>query len=188
VDRPATATTFFTVLTLLADAAVVALAVLAVVARTTGTRGRAIGRVVRVGDGHARGVALLVAATATAGSLYYSEVVGFVPCELCWYQRIAMYPLVAILAVAVLRRDATARWCAIPFVVVGAPLAAYHWLVERVPAVASTSSCSLAAPCTVPPVERLGFVTLAFMDLSAFLLIGALLLLDARAAPPPEAR
>ena len=61
--------------------------------------------------------------------------------------------------------------------VVGAPLALYHWLVERVPSLAESSSCSVFVPCSVPYFEELGYVTLAFMDLSAFLLIGALLLL-----------
>ena len=126
----------------------------------------------------ARAVALVVAGMATAGSLYYSEVAHFVPCELCWYQRICMYPLAAILLVGFVRRDPVVRWYAAPFVAVGAPLSLYHWLVERVPAFAHTSACSISAPCTVPYFEELGFVTLAFMAMSAFLLIGALLVVD----------
>ena len=86
-----------------------------------------------------------------------------------------MYPLVAILAVGVLRRDRNVGWYAAPFVIVGAPLALYHWLVERVPSLAESSSCSVFVPCSVPYFEELGYVTLAFMDMSAFLLIGALL-------------
>ncbi len=58
---------------------------------------------------------------ATAGSLFYSEVKHLIPCDLCWYQRVCMYPLVAILAVGVLRRDRTVLWYAAPFVAVGAP-------------------------------------------------------------------
>ena len=59
--------------------------------------------------------------------------------------------------------------------VVGAPLSLYHWLVERVPSFAESSSCSVFAPCTAPYFEKLGFVTLAWMCMSSFLLIGALL-------------
>ena len=121
----------------------------------------------------------LVAAVATLGSLYYSEIAHFVPCRLCWYQRICMYPLVAILAVGILRRDPQSRWYAAPFVVVGAPLALYHWLVERVDLFARTSSCTFEAPCAVPWFEELGYVTLAFMAMSAFVLIGTLLLVEA---------
>ena len=61
----------------------------------------------------------------------------------------------------------------------GAPLSLYHWLVERVPSFAESSSCSVTAPCSAPYFERWGFVTLAWMCLSSFLLIGVLLVLTA---------
>ena len=174
----ATANSFFTALTVVANAAVVALGVLAVAA-TISAGGRRLARqfVLLVGP-HARALALLVAAVATAGSLYYSQIVGFAPCELCWFQRICMYPLVAVLAVGVARRDSAARWYAAPFVLVGAPLGLYHWLVERVPSIAASASCSATVPCAVPYFEELGYVTLAFMAMSAFVLIGALLLVE----------
>ena len=57
----------------------------------------------------------------------------------------------------------------------GAPVSLYHWLVERVPSFAEGSSCSVFVPCSVPYFEELGYVTLSFMALSAFLVIGALL-------------
>ncbi len=177
MHHAAAANAFFTALTLVADGVVVASACVALAGMVPG--GRRIRRVlVQFVGPQARGLALLVALTATGGSLYYSEVVGFVPCELCWYQRICMYPLVVVLAVAVFRRDTTSWWCAAPLVAVGVPLATYHWLVERVPAIASTSSCSVGAPCAVPYFEELGFVTLAFMALSAFALVAALLATD----------
>ena len=108
-------------------------------------------------------LAWIVATVTTLGSLYYSEHAGFVPCELCWYQRIVMYPLVIVLGVAWLRRDAQVWMTVLVFVVIGAPLSLYHWLVERVPAFAESSSCSVTAPCTAPYFEKLGFVTLAWM-------------------------
>jgi disulfide bond formation protein DsbB len=177
MSDPTTANSLFTALTLVANVAFLALVVVGLVS-LAGDGGRlAAGRVVgRIGP-VARPLALVVAVTTTLGSLYYSEIVGFIPCELCWYQRICMYPLAAILAVGVIRKDRAAFWYAAPFVVVGAPLALYHWLVERVPSLAESSSCSVFVPCSVPYFEELGYVTLAFMDLSAFLLIGALLLL-----------
>jgi hypothetical protein len=66
-------------------------------------------------------------------------------------------------------------WYAAPFVVLGAPVSLYHWLVERVPSLAEGTSCSVFAPCSIPFFEELGYITLAFMAMSAFLLIGALL-------------
>ena len=59
-------------------------------------------------------LSFLVAAGATAGSLYFSEVANFVPCRLCWFQRTAMYPLSVILLVAAIRRDRGARWYVVP--------------------------------------------------------------------------
>jgi hypothetical protein len=195
------ANTVFTVLTFVANLAFVALVLVGVVAMC-GSSGRAAARrVLTVIGPHAPVLAMVVAIVATAGSLYYSQIVHYLPCELCWFQRICMYPLSAILVVGVIRRrrsvratsaapvrrgDAELVWYAAPFVVCGAPVSLYHWLVERVPSLASESSCSVFVPCTVPYFEELGYVTLAFMALSAFLLIAALLVVTAlydRGAP-----
>ena len=172
------ANTFFTILTLLANSVVVVAAVLALGALVSG-RMRALGTEALMAVGpSARLLAWIVATVTTLGSLYYSEVANFVPCRLCWYQRICMYPLAVVLLVGLLLRDRRVRWYAAPFVVVGAPLSLYHGLVERVDFFAKSSSCSAEAPCTVPWFQELGYVTLAFMALSAFLLIGTLLLTD----------
>ena len=180
-----TANTLFTTLTLIANVAFLAL-LLVGVAALVGGPGRPIARHAGglIGP-RARVLALIAAAVTTAGSLYYSEVKGLLPCELCWFQRICMYPLFAILLVGVLRKDRGALWYAAPFVAIGAPLALYHWLVERVPAFTDSTSCSVLQSCNIPYFEELGYVTLAFMDLSAFLLIGALLV-TARASDRPD--
>src|SRR3954470_11353118 len=169
------ATNFFLVLPIVADA-MVAVAVVLAVAALVSPRARAT--VLSLAAAVAPQSVLLawiVATVTTLGSLYYSEHAGFVPCELCWYQRIVMYPLVIVLGVAWLRRDRRAWMTVLPFVVIGAPLSLYHWLVERVPAFAESSSCSLTVPCTAPWFEKLGFVTLAWMAMSSFLLIGVLM-------------
>jgi disulfide bond formation protein DsbB len=174
------ANAFFTTLTILVNVVVVG-AVVVFLGGLTGVKGRRLAE--RLGDlvgPHARALAWLVAVVAMSGSLYYSEIADFTPCLLCWYQRIVMYPLAAILTVGLVRRDSAVRWYALPFVVVGAPLALYHWLVERVPSLAEGVSCNVSAPCAVPWFEELGYVTLAFMDLSAFLVIGTLLVIDWR--------
>jgi len=172
------ATNFFLVLTLVADAVVVAGALLGVAALVSKrARVRALD-VARFVGPQAVLVAWIVALVTMLGSLYYSEHAGYLPCELCWYQRILMYPLVIVLGVGWLRRDRKVWMTAAPFVVIGAPLSLYHWLVERVPSFAESSSCSITAPCTAPYFEKLGFVTLAWMCLSSFLLIGTLLVLS----------
>ena len=181
-------TNFFLVLTLVADVVVVAGALLGVAALVSKRARVGALDVARFIGPQAVLVAWIVAIVTTLGSLYYSEHAGFLPCELCWYQRILMYPLVIVLGVGWLRRDRKVWMAAAPFVVIGAPLSLYHWLVERVPAFAESSSCSIVAPCTSPYFEKLGFVTLAWMCLSSFLLIGTLLALSVAAQRAEGAR
>src|SRR3954470_16418728 len=118
-------------------------------------------------------LAWAVAAVCMVGSLYFSEVAHFVPCRLCWYQRIAMYPLVLLLGIAAARRDVAIRLYAIPLAAIGAAVSIYHVQLERFPEQATF--CSLEAPCNIPPVQQFGFVTLAVMALCGFAAIVALL-------------
>jgi disulfide bond formation protein DsbB len=169
--------TFFTILTLLANTVVVVAALLAIAALVSRRARADAGRVVDAIGPSSRLLAWLVAAVATAGSLYFSEIAPYVPCRLCWFQRICMYPLAAILLVGVLLKDHRARWYAAPFVMVGIPLSTYHFLMEQ-GVFSESDSCSATVPCAVPWFTELGYVTLAFMALSGFLLIGTLLVVD----------
>ena len=119
-------------------------------------------------------LAWVVAAVATAGSLYFSEVANYVPCQLCWYQRIAMYPLAGVLLVAAVRKDWSARWYCLPMLIAGVGVSAYHYFIEWKPAFGE-SACSVGPACTDIWFRRLGFVTLAFMALSGFIAILLLL-------------
>ncbi len=121
------------------------------------------------------GWAGLVAFVAMAGSLYLSEGVGFTPCVLCWYQRIAMYPLVVIGAVGVVRRDPGAWRYGVPLAAVGLVIALYHVALQYQPAL-DIVSCSAAAPCTGRYVLVFGFVSIPVLAAAAFWLILALLL------------
>ncbi len=129
-------------------------------------------------------LAALVASAATAGSLYFSEVADFVPCEMCWYQRIAMYPLAAILTIAAWRRDRQVAFYVLPVAAVGAGLSIYHVQLQLFPD--QGSSCSLSAPCTAKWVEALGFATIPVMALMSFALVVALTTLTVRSLPLPE--
>lgn len=123
----------------------------------------------------------VVATVAMAGSLYYSQVAHFEPCELCWFQRICMYPLAAILLVAAVRRDRCVWRYALPQIAAGALIAAYHAQLQAFPS--QHSFCSTLNPCTTRYVWQFGFVSLPFMALAAFCFIAAALL-AAGAAPP----
>ncbi len=122
-------------------------------------------------------IAWAIALAATLGSLYYSEIADFIPCRLCWYQRIAMYPLVVILLVGALRRDVRATFqYAIAFPVVGALIASYHLYIEAHPE-AESAGCKIGAPCSTKWIDEFGFVTIPLLAISAFGAIVALLLL-----------
>lgn len=92
--------------------------------------------------------AWLVALVATLGSLYYSEVRNFIPCTLCWYQRIAMYPLVFLLGIATWRNDAGIRPYALTLSLLGLFWSSYHLLELWVPGVAP-NVCKGPIPCNV---------------------------------------
>jgi disulfide bond formation protein DsbB len=124
---------------------------------------------------HALLLALLVAAISMSGSLYFSEAAHFTPCKLCWYQRIAMYPLVPLLGLAAWRRDDGIRPYAATLAALGAAVSTYHVLLERFPSLES-GACDVANPCTIIWVRRFGYLTIPTMALSAFGLIVVLVL------------
>lgn len=118
-----------------------------------------------------------LALVATLGSLYFSEVADFVPCRLCWFQRIAMYPLAVVLLVAAIRRDVRGAFLyGAAFTVAGALVAVYHIYIELNPE-AESASCKIGAPCSVKWIEEFGYVTIPVLALTAFLGVLALLLL-----------
>jgi disulfide bond formation protein DsbB len=158
---------FFSLLALVALGGSVAI----VVVRALRDRSTTAAQIADAVDDAALWIAFLVAATATAGSLYFSEVANFEPCRLCWYQRIAMYPLSLILLVAALRRDRAVRWYVGPLAACGAVISTYHYLVEWHPRLEGGGVCELIAPCTFIWFREFGFVTLAFMALCGFLTI-----------------
>jgi disulfide bond formation protein DsbB len=127
-------------------------------------------------------LAWLVAAVAMAGSLYFSESANFVPCKLCWFQRIAMYPLALLLLIAALRRDDGIRRYAVPLATIGAMISAYHYLIEWRPSLGA-GTCEITAPCTVPWFRQFGFVSLPLMALCGFAAIVSLLTLGSAGSP-----
>jgi len=166
-----TGTLFLALLAVVAQVALLAVALIAVVSRPTLARLRGA-----LGD-QALQLAFVVGLVATVGSLWLSEGAGFTPCRLCWYQRIAMYPMPVILGIAAVRRDVAVRVYALPVVAIGATISVWHILVERFPSLESSTSCDPANPCSIIWVERFGYLTIPTMALTAFALLGTLLLL-----------
>ena len=166
-----TVRTFFALLALAANAATTVIVVAAVAKGTM--RERVFGSLA----GSELWLSFVVAATATLGSLYLSEIEHLPPCTFCWYQRIAMYPLAVILLIAAVRRDHDVRIYAGVLATIGALLAAYHRLLQIFPRLDS-GTCSTGVPCTAAWFEIFGFITIPYMALSAFLLILALLWVD----------
>ena len=118
-----------------------------------------------------------LALIATAGSLFYSEFAQFIPCRLCWFQRIGMYPLAAILLIAAIRRDYRgAALYGLPLVAFGSIVSIYHIYIEYHPE-AETAGCKIGAPCTTLWIDRLGYITIPALALTAFAGIAVLLLM-----------
>lgn len=109
---------------------------------------------------------------ATTGSLFYSEVMGYIPCELCWYQRILMYPLVVIYGVALFKKDIKMTFAGLILSGIGFLVSTYHYLIQKVSAFQELGgSCSGAVPCNAVYVNYFGFVTIPFLAGVAFLVI-----------------
>lgn len=164
-------------LAVVVQAALVLLAVLALAALVSAPARRWLGELRATIAGTELWVAWAVALVATLGSLFFSEVSDFVPCRLCWFQRIAMYPLAVVLLVAALRRDFRAGpLYALAFPVVGGLVSAWHIYIEINPD-AEPSSCRIAAPCSLKWIDEIGYVTIPVLALTAFAAILALLLM-----------
>jgi len=120
-------------------------------------------------------LAWLVALVATLGSLYFSEVRHFVPCTLCWYQRILMYPLSIVLGIASYREASTIRTYVLPLSILGMAFGLYQVLEQHIPGFGAPGLCRAGVPCSLHYIDWLGFITIPLLSLTAFTLITLLL-------------
>lgn len=167
-------TLFFGLLATLCQLGVLVAVVLAVGGRFSPSLARARSSLAGQVGPQALGLATAIAATSMLGSLYLSEVADYPPCQLCWYQRIAMYPLVVVLGVGAVCKDLGARLPAAIIAATGAVISSWHLLVERYPTL-SSGSCEVSNPCSIKWVEEFGYLTIPGMALSGFLAILVLL-------------
>jgi disulfide bond formation protein DsbB len=116
-------------------------------------------------------LAFAVSAIATGGSLFFSAVAPSVPCELCWFQRIFMYPIAIVTLLAALFNDHRAARYLLPLPVIGAGFSVYHLLVEH-GVVHQSQGCLISAPggCAVKWINEFGYVTIPALALTGFAL------------------
>lgn len=126
----------------------------------------------------------LVALTATLGSLFFSEVMKYPPCVLCWYQRICMYPLVVILVAGLFPLDRKVFKFSLPLILLGLIIACYHNLLYYKILPESVAPCTQGISCTSVHIEWLGFITIPLLSLTAFTLILVLQLIALRRKSP----
>lgn len=127
--------------------------------------------------------------TATMGSLYFSEVSGFTPCTLCWYQRILMYPLAGLLTLGIMRRDPHLPHLVLPFSLVGQGVAVYHFLLQKTPYFGSPTSCGIGVTCATVWLDWFGFITIPLLAMFGFMAIttGMLMVIAAEAGGASQA-
>jgi disulfide bond formation protein DsbB len=113
----------------------------------------------------------VVSLIATLGSLYFSEIRGYEPCTLCWYQRILMYPIVLIATVAYIQKNAKIALTTAVFSLIGTATSLYHYSLQKLDFLQSTAPACGRVPCTGQYINWLGFITIPFLALTAFVLI-----------------
>lgn len=122
----------------------------------------------------------IFATVSTFGSLFFSEVMLFPPCVLCWYQRICMYPLVLILLVGMFPINKSVIKFSLPLVICGWGIAFYHNLLYYQILPESAAPCVQGISCTSVHIQWLGFITIPLLSLTSFSCIGLFLILTAR--------
>lgn len=122
-------------------------------------------------------IAFFQAWAAMLGSLYFSEIQNLAPCQLCWYQRIFMYPLVFIFTVALIKKDKNVGFYALPLSITGLAIATYQYLLQITPLKESTPlQCDLSgASCASIQFNLFNFITIPFLSILAFLTISILM-------------
>ena len=121
-------------------------------------------------------LAFIVAVIAMLGSLTYSNIIGYEPCELCWFQRILMYPQVILLGMALIKKNYKMANYSIVLSIIGALIAVYNYLLQIGVAPATTcSAVEYSVSCSQQFILQYGYITIPMMALSAFVLIISLL-------------
>ncbi len=119
----------------------------------------------------------LLVSVSAMGSLFFSSVMEFAPCVLCWYQRIFLFPLVLILAIGLFPFDKKVVKYALPLAIAGWLTALYHTLLYAGIIPESLQPCSQGVSCTEEYIDLFGFLTIPMLSLLSFSTIIALLII-----------
>ncbi|QQG50284.1 MAG: disulfide bond formation protein B [Candidatus Berkelbacteria bacterium] len=119
--------------------------------------------------------AFVISLVATIGSLYFSNVALYAPCDLCWYQRIAIYPLLAIVGVGLIRHDNNLHFYALPLLMFGLIVSVYQNLLYYGIVAESTAVCGLGVSCAAKYIEWLGFITIPLLSLIGLITLTVLM-------------
>lgn len=127
-------------------------------------------------------IGFLVSIAGVVLTLFYSEVLGFAPCGLCWLQRVFLYPQVVIFGIAAWRQDRGAALYSIVLSVLGAIVALYqHYLqmggTDVIPCPATRiNAAGITADCAQRFLFEFGYITFPFMSFSLFAFLIVLML------------
>ena len=113
----------------------------------------------------------VVSLVATLGSLYFSDIRGYVPCTMCWFQRIFMYPILVMTTVAIIQKNAKIAVTTAVFSIIGGCISLYHYGIQKIDFLSDSAPACGQVSCTGQYINWLGFITIPFLALTAFLLI-----------------
>jgi len=116
-------------------------------------------------------LAWITSIVSLVGSLFFSEVMKFVPCNFCWYQRILMYPLVIVLGVAFYQQDHKVTRYVLPLSFLGIIVSGYHYALQKIPALKAFEVCTSGVPCSGQYINWLGFITIPLLAFVGFMII-----------------
>lgn len=120
--------------------------------------------------------AFIIATTATLGSLFFQFGAKFTPCELCWFQRIFMYPLSIIFGIAYFKRDFSIKKYVLPLIIIGLTIASYHYYIQKF-SVPSFCAINEQVSCSIDYIfEFGGYITITMMSITAFLMLLSILI------------
>src|SRR3989344_2472663 len=116
-------------------------------------------------------LSFIVSATATLGSLFYSEIAKYDPCKLCWFQRIFMYPQSIVTGIALIKKDKSIKRYMLFLSIMGILFSAYHYFIQLFPQESTSCSATGGISCSYAPFFHLGYITIPMMSFTAFFLL-----------------
>lgn len=125
-------------------------------------------------------IAWITSIISVLGSLFLSEALHFIPCDLCWYERILMYPLALLLGISFYQTDLAIYKYVFPFSTAGMLISMYHYGIQKIPFLQEIQRCSNGIPCSNQYINWFGFITIPLLAFIAFAIINIIMVLIRR--------